>query len=332
MLKNSKILVTGAAGLIGSAIIWALNRRGISNIIATDFLGSDERWKNLRSLDFSDYLEADRLFDLLDTSRLGDIKYIFHLGACSATTERDCRYLIENNFEYTRRLGEWALKKGCRFVYASSAATYGDGVNGMVDGEGHLGKYRPLNMYGYSKHLFDIHASRNGWLGEMVGIKYFNVFGPNEDHKGDMKSVVYKAYNQIKETGEARLFKSYRSDYRNGEQERDFVYVKDAVEMTLHLAEASSACGIYNVGTGRASTWIDLVNPIFKTLGLTPNITFVDMPESLREKYQYYTCADIDRLKKTGWRGESHNLDEAVSDYVGNYLIPGHHLGDADTN
>lgn len=328
MLKDSKILVTGAAGLIGSAVIWELNRRGIDNIIATDVLGVDEKWRNLAPLRFDDYMEADKLFDALESSRLKGVKYIFHLGACSATTERDCRYLIENNYEYTRRLAEWALAGGRRFVYASSAATYGDGEMGMVDGDSKLYDYRPLNMYGYSKHLFDIHASRHGWLDRLVGVKYFNVFGPNEDHKGDMRSVVHKAYAQIKQDGEVKLFKSYHKDYRDGEQKRDFVYVKDAVAMTLHLAESDKAAGIYNVGTGRASTWIDLVTPIFKALNLRPNIKFTEMPEALRGKYQYYTCANVDRLGASGWSGKNHTLEAAVTDYVSNYLVPGRHLGE----
>lgn len=330
MLNDSKILVTGAAGLIGSALIWELNRRGIDNIIATDFLGTDEKWKNLTALRFDDYLEADKLFEALGSPRLKEIRYIFHLGACSATTEKDCRYLIENNYEYTRQLAEWALSGERRLVYASSAATYGDGVQGMLDGSEKLNDYRPLNMYGYSKHLFDIHANRHGWLDRLVGIKYFNVFGPNEDHKGDMRSVVHKAYAQIKQEGEARLFKSYNKDYKDGEQKRDFVYVKDAVAMTLHLAETKTASGIYNIGTGQASTWIELVTPIFKALNLEPNIKFIEMPETLRGKYQYYTCANIDRLVASGWKGRTHSLDAAVTDYVSNYLIPGRRLGEVD--
>jgi ADP-L-glycero-D-manno-heptose 6-epimerase len=330
MLNDSKILVTGAAGLIGSAVIWALNKRGIDNIIAADFLGADERWKNLVPLRFRDYLEGDKLLQAIDgnTGRVGDVHYIFHLGACSATTERDCRYLIENNYEYTRRLALWALEGRRRLVYASSAATYGDGSAGMADGEGNLAHYKPLNMYGYSKHLFDVHAAKNGWLDRLVGVKYFNVFGPNEDHKGDMRSVVNKAFAQIRDTGVARLFKSYNKEYPDGGQRRDFVYVKDAVEMTLHLAEARTVAGLYNIGTGRASTWVELVTPIFRTLGLPVNIEFVEMPEALRGKYQYHTCAEIGRLLQTGWTGKTRALADAVADYVGNYLVPGRRLGE----
>jgi ADP-L-glycero-D-manno-heptose 6-epimerase len=327
-LHDGRILVTGGAGLIGSALIWALNQRGIDNIIVSDFLGADEKWRNLTPLRFADYLEADQLLPQLDSSRLGDIRWVFHLGACSATTEKNVRYLMENNYDYTRRLAEWSLAAGRRFVYASSAATYGDGAAGMVDGHEHIDALRPLNAYGYSKHLFDLHARRQGWLSQIVGLKYFNVYGPNEDHKADMRSVVHKAYAQIKNEGKVKLFRSDRADYRDGEQMRDFLYVKDAVAMTLHLAESPGASGLYNVGSGRASTWIELVTPIFESLGLPVNIEFVDLPEVLRGKYQYYTCADIGRMRATGWASPGYALADAVKDYVQRYLVPDRRLGD----
>jgi ADP-L-glycero-D-manno-heptose 6-epimerase len=328
MQPSDKILVTGAAGLIGSALVWALNRRGCENLILTDRLGRDERWRNLVPLRFADYLDADQLWDQLDTPALASVRWVFHLGACSATTEKDAGLLMENNFRYTRRLAEWALAGQRRFVYASSAATYGDGAAGMADGQDHLNAYRPLNMYGYSKHLFDQHAQRNGWFDRIVGLKYFNIFGPNEDHKGDMRSVVHKACGQIRETGRVSLFRSHHPDFRDGEQRRDFLYVKDAVAMTLHLATTPAAAGIYNVGSGQAATWIDLVTPIFNALGLPVAIEFIDMPEVLRGKYQYHTCADIRRLLQTGWTGPTRPLAAAVHDYVTNYLVPDRRLGD----
>lgn len=323
-----KTLVTGGAGFIGSALIWALNQRGQDNIIVSDFLGTNERWKNLVPLRFADYIEADALLESLSSPRLAEIETIYHLGACSATTEKDCRYLIQNNYEFTRRLAEWAIEGGRRFVYASSAATYGDGAAGMDDRSGDLHQFRPLNMYGYSKHLFDLHAKRRGWLDRIVGLKYFNVFGPNEGHKGDMRSVVDKAYGQIRETGKVRLFKSEHPDFRDGEQMRDFFYVKDAVDATIHLAEHREAAGLFNLGSGVASTWIQLVTPIFAQLDLPVNIEFIDLPDSLRGKYQYHTCADIFRLKASGWAGPGFSLENAVRDYVSDYLIPCRHLGD----
>jgi ADP-L-glycero-D-manno-heptose 6-epimerase len=251
LLANRRILVTGGAGFIGSALIWALNRRGLENILVSDYLKHDEKWKNLVPLRFADYVEADELHRLAreNSPQLADIGSVFHLGACSATTERDAAYLIRNNYEYTKDLAQWALSRPARFVYASSAATYGDGSQGMSD-SAELTTLRPLNMYGYSKHLFDLFARQNGFLDRIVGLKYFNVFGPNEDHKADMRSLVHKAYGQVVETGVIKLFASDRSEYADGEQKRDFLYVKDAVEMSIHLAETPSAGGLFNLGSG----------------------------------------------------------------------------------
>jgi ADP-L-glycero-D-manno-heptose 6-epimerase len=228
----------------------------------------------------------------------------------------------------TRQLAEWALGRGTRFVYASSAATYGDGSAGMDDKSEDISKLRPLNLYGYSKHLFDLYASREEILPEIVGIKYFNVFGPNEYHKGDMRSLVCKAFDQIQETGRIRLFKSHKPEYPDGGQMRDFVYVKDAVEMTLHLAENEDAGGLYNIGSGFARTWNDLAGALFAALGKEPNIEYIDMPESIRHQYQYYTCADISKIRKTGYVRPMTSLEDAVRDYAVNYLLPGKRLGD----
>ncbi len=326
--KRKRTLVTGAAGFIGSAIVHALNQRGVENILVTDVLGRDEKWRNLSPLKFDDYLQADELLAAVQSDALGPVDTIFHLGACSATTETDADYLIENNYRYTQILAEWALARGSRFVYASSAATYGDGARGMDDRDEDLSRLRPLNLYGYSKHAFDLHAQRRGYLDDIVGIKYFNVFGPNEYHKGDMRSLVCKAYQQIVETGKIRLFKSHKPEFRDGEQMRDFVYVKDAVDMTLHLAGSKKAGGLYNVGSGVARTWVDLGRAIFSALGRPPEIEFIDMPESIREQYQYYTCADISKLRETGYSPETTALEDAVRDYVTGYLVPNRHLGD----
>jgi ADP-L-glycero-D-manno-heptose 6-epimerase len=330
---SPSILVTGGAGLIGSALIHALNQRGREDILVTDVLGEDMKWKNLSPLRFHDYMQADAFLDRLECEpeSLDSIRTIYHLGACSATTERDAGYLMENNYGYTKTLAVWALQRGIRFVYASSAATYGDGLKGMDDSTDHLDTLRPLNAYGYSKHLFDLHAKRNGWLqreGGIVGIKYFNVFGPNEWHKGEMRSLVAKAYEQILETGKVRLFKSHRPDYRDGEQVRDFVYVKDAVAMTIHLAETPSAHGLFNIGTGTPRNWIDLTKALFTALDRKPEIEFIEMPEHIRNQYQYYTCADVSRLLATSWTTPTRPLEESVSDYVRNYLVPGKYLGD----
>lgn len=277
-------------------------------------------------LRFVDYLDAGDLHTALTEHE--DITTIFHLGACSATTERNASYLMDNNTRYTRKLCEWALAGSRRFVYASSAATYGDGSRGMDDCIQNLESLRPLNMYGYSKHLFDLYAKRNGWFDRIVGLKYFNIFGPNEDHKGDMRSVVHKSFAKIRDEDHVTLFRSHHPDYRDGEQKRDFLYVKDAVDATLHLATHPSANGLFNIGSGTASTWIELTTPMFEAMEKPTDIRFIDMPEHLRGKYQYYTCADITQLKATGWNGPYYTLGKAVNDYVSHYLIPDKRLGE----
>lgn len=282
-------------------------------------------------LKFSDYVEADVFRERLNhqSAAFGKFSAAFHLGACSATTERDASYLIDNNFAFTKELATWAMGQDTRFVYASSAATYGDGEQGMDDQDDNIARLRPLNMYGYSKHLFDLHAQQHGWLDRIVGVKYFNVFGPNEDHKGDMRSLVHKAYQQIQETGKVGLFKSYHPEFKNGEQMRDFLYVKDAVEMTLHFAEkGTSANGLYNLGSGEANTWLTLTRAIFAALEKEPNIEFIEMPAALRGKYQYYTKADITKLRASGYNRPMTPLTESVRDYVQTALVPDKRLGD----
>lgn len=331
-MKNteSRILITGGAGFIGSALVWELNRRGCENIVVCDRLSTDEKWKNLVPLKFADYIDGNDLLQAVLNSpgKLGRFDHILHLGACSATTERDADYLMRNNYEFTKQLCQWSLANQTRFVYASSAATYGDGAHGMDDQMPDIHDLRPLNMYGYSKHLFDLHARREGWLPNIVGLKYFNVYGPNEDHKADMRSLVHKACGQILATGKVQLFKSHRPDYKHGEQMRDFLYVKDAIRMTLHLAETPSAGGLFNLGSGEAHTWVELATAIFTALGKEPNIEFIDMPEHLQSKYQYYTCADITKLRGSGFSTEITPLAEAVRDYVQGYLVPDKRLGD----
>jgi ADP-L-glycero-D-manno-heptose 6-epimerase len=327
---DSRILITGGAGFIGSALVWELNRRGCENIVVCDRLSTDEKWKNLVPLKFADYIDGNDLLQAVQhaPAKLGRFDHVLHLGACSATTERDADFLMRNNYEFTKQLCQWSLANQTRFVYASSAATYGDGAHGMDDQMPDIHALRPLNMYGYSKHLFDLHAKREGWLPSIVGLKYFNVYGPNEDHKADMRSLVHKACGQILATRKVQLFKSHRPDYKDGEQMRDFLYVKDAIRMTLHLAETPSAGGLFNLGSGKAHTWVELATAIFTALGKQPNIEFIDMPEHLQSKYQYYTCADIAKLRASGFTQEITALTEAVRDYVQGYLVPDKRLGD----
>ena len=327
----TRVLVTGGAGFIGAALVWALNRRGLDRIVVADRLGRDGKWRNLAPLAFEDYLEADDLLPRLERHALGRFDCVLHMGACSSTTEADASYLARNNFEFSKQLAEWALGRGARFVYASSAATYGDGAAGMDDraeSPGALQRLRPLNGYGYSKQLFDLWAARRGSLGRVVGCKFFNVFGPGEDHKGDMRSLVNKAYAQVRETGRVRLFRSHRPDYRDGEQRRDFLYIKDCVEMTLALAANPAAGGLYNLGSGVASTWLELAGALFAAMGREPDVEFVDMPEGIRDKYQYYTRADVGKLREAGYAAPVTPLAEAVRDYVAGYLAPDLRLGD----
>ena len=327
--SDARVLVTGGAGFIGSALVWALNRRGGERIVVCDRLGTDEKWRNLTPLRFADCVEADDLLPRLQSGALGKFDLVLHLGACSSTTETDAGFLIRNNYEFTRDLATWALGQKTRFVYASSAATYGDGSAGMDDDDDQLDKLRPLNMYGYSKHLFDLHAKRAGFLNQIAGLKYFNVFGPNEDHKGDMRSLVHKSFGQVQAEGVIRLFKSYRSDFRDGEQKRDFLYVKDAVAMTLHLAASKKAGGLFNIGGGKARTWLDLARAVFAALKHKPKIEFIEMPEAIRDKYQYFTEANLARLRAAGYNVPVTSLEDAVSDYVRNYLVPDKRLDPA---
>jgi ADP-L-glycero-D-manno-heptose 6-epimerase len=323
---KSRVLVTGGAGFIGSALVWGLNRLGCSNVVIADFAAPTERQHNLHALNFVDYLDPDMALRGLSSGSLGKFDFIFHLRACSSTTETDANYLHRNNYEYSRVLAEYALSTGARFVYASSAATYGAEVDTDDVDPRHLAFLRPLNPYGNSKHMVDLHAWQHGWLDRIVGLKYFNVFGPNEDHKGDMRSVVHKSFAQVTATGAIRLFRSYRPEYGDGEQKRDFLYVKDAVRMTLYVAANRSANGIFNVGSGEAHTWNELAHAVFAALGRAPRIEYIDMPEAIRDKYQYFTQADIRKLRAAGYAQTITPFDEAVRDYLGHYLVPGKSL------
>jgi ADP-L-glycero-D-manno-heptose 6-epimerase len=321
---HQRVVVTGGAGLIGSALIWHLNREGIDDIIVVDRLGSSAKWRHLVPLRFADYLETDRFYARIaaEPHAFGRISTVFHLGACSATTELDAHYLVENNYVLSQEIARWTLARNARFVYASSAATYGARERDLrEDLDPHA--LRPLNMYGYSKHLFDLWAQREGILAHAVGVKFFNVFGPNEDHKGEMRSVVAKAFESIAADGCVRLFKSYRPEYADGEQTRDFLYVKDAVAMTAYLARTPTANGLFNIGAGAARSWNDLARAVFAALERPARIEYIPMPEILREKYQYRTEATIERLRASGYTAAITSLEDAVRDYVRNYLVPG---------
>lgn len=316
------IVITGGAGFIGSAMISKLNENNIHDILVVDELASSDKWKNLNGKRFTDYLHKDAFLESLTANALPKIDGIIHMGANSSTTEKNVEHLMENNYRYTRILAEWAIKKKSRLIYASSGATYGDGRFGFSDDNETSGKLLPLNAYGYSKHIFDLWLLQNKLENKVAGIKFFNVFGPNEYHKGDMKSLVCKAYYQIEEIGKIRLFKSHKPEYKDGEQVRDFVYIKDCTEVLWWFLSNPSVNGIYNLGTGKARTWNDLARAIFSALHQTPNIEYIEMPEQLRTAYQYRTEASITKLRAAGCPVEFRTLEDAVSDYVQNYLHP----------
>lgn len=313
----SYIVVTGGAGFIGSNVVKELNNLGIEKVIIVDNLGSTEKWKNIVDLSFEDYIHKDEFIEKLTKGMFNhSVQSIIHLGAKSSTTEKDVNFLMKNNYEYTKILAKWALANNVRFIYASSAATYGDGSMGFSDEHSLIPKLRPLNAYGFSKQIFDLWALRNGVLNRIVGLKYFNVFGPREWHKADMRSMVLKAYEQIKKEGKIRLFKSYNPAYKDGEQLRDFIYIKDAVSMTLFFLEKPELNGIFNVGTGTPRSWNDLAMAVFNALKLKPNIEYIDMPEELKGKYQYFTKAEMGKIKAAGYSKPTMSLEEAVKDYV----------------
>ena len=321
------IIVTGGAGFIGSAIVWKLNQQGEFNILVVDDSGKTDKWKNLRSLRFLDYINKDTFLEkVLKGDFKSGVRALIHMGACSDTTEQDADYLLLNNYEYTKHLAAYATSCNVRFIYASSAATYGNGSYGYSDKEKDLHKFCPLNMYAYSKHLFDLWAERNGLLKQVAGLKFFNVFGPNEYHKGEMRSMVIKAFEQIRKEGEIKLFRSYKPEYKDGEQKRDFLYVKDAARMTLFFLQNPGVNGIFNIGTGMAETWNKLEELVFEALKLKPDIKYISMPEEIKDSYQYFTQADISKLYHAGYRMPTTSLKKAVFDYVQNYLQPKKHL------
>ena len=316
-------IVTGGAGFIGSAMVWKLNQMGVDNVWIVDTLGTDDKWKNLPGLKFTEILSPEEFVESIDhNGGLPDeAESVIHMGACSSTTERDAAYLLRNNYEFSVMVAEAALDKNIRLLVASSAATYGGGELGYDDGMENLFRFRPLNMYGYSKLLFDQWAARNGFLDRLASLRFFNVYGPNEYHKGDMASMVYKSYRRALEEGKISLFRSHRPEFADGEQMRDFVYVKDIVDAMWWLVEHPEANGIFNMGTGVEETWNQLAKAVFSALGKEPNIEYVDMPESLRNQYQYRTKADVSRLRAAGYEGKFRLVADGVRDYVVNHLL-----------
>jgi ADP-L-glycero-D-manno-heptose 6-epimerase len=320
------IIVTGGAGFIGSNIIAALNSHGIADILVVDQADCKQR-RNLTNLSFADYVEKDSFLEMVVGNKItSPTEAIFHMGACTSTTETDASYLEKNNYEYSRTLAKWAIDADIRFIYASSAATYGDGSKGFSDDEEKIHQLKPLNLYALSKQLFDMWARKTGLMKKIVGLKYFNVFGPNEYHKADMRSFILKAFEQINATDKVRLFKSCNPDYADGEYKRDFIYVKDAVDMTLFFYDKPKATGLFNIGTGKACTWNRMVKAVFAAMGKKPNIEYIEMPENLRSQYQYFTEANITKLRTAGYKKPTTSIEDTIKDYIQNYLKKGSYI------
>lgn len=319
MDESKLFVVTGGAGFIGSNIVKALNEKGMQDIIIVDHLSHNKsKKKNLTGLGYKHYLDRDEFLKQIQVNTIKGVDVVIHLGARTDTIEKDKDFLLKNNTLYSKYLYNFCVRNGARFIYASSGATYGDGSRGYSDRER---KLKPLNYYGLSKYLFDEWMlDQKEKLSQWVGLKFFNVYGPNEYHKGFMASVVYHCYNQVKKNNVIRLFKSYRKEYRDGEQKRDFVYVRDAVNVILFFLNNTDKSGIFNVGTGKARTFLDLAHATFQALHRKPNIEFIDMPGDLKDKYQYFTQADISRLRDSGYREKFYGLEDGVYEYVQKYL------------
>lgn len=320
MNQSSTILLTGAAGFIGSYLLGYLNHEGYTNIIIVDDFSEEEKQENFRSKTFLEKVEREELFQWLkQTDR--NIGYVFHLGARTDTTEFDYSIHQRLNVEYSQKIWEYCAERSIPLVYASSAATYGTGEWGYKDDHDIVGKLHPLNPYGVSKNEFDKWALvQTKQPPFWAGVKFFNVYGPNEYHKGRMASVIFHAFNQIQQTGKVKLFRSHKPGFKDGEQLRDFIHVHDIAEICYWLMQNQPASGLYNAGTGKARTFNDQVTAIFKALNLSPNIEYIDTPEDIRDKYQYFTEADMSKLKAAGYSKSFFSLEDGVTDYVTNYL------------
>lgn len=311
------IVVTGASGFIGSVVVAALNAEGYRDIYAVDHIDDELKKWNLNNKKYLRYFDKKEFISLVRADKLEKTpECVIHMGACSSTTLTDAKYFEENNFQYTKILADWCLKKNVRFIYASSAATYGDGSLGYADDDETARACKPLNLYGQSKQKFDQWALDNRVLNKMAGLKFFNVFGPNEYHKGDMRSVAAKSYERVVREGKMSLFKSYKKEFADGEQKRDFIYVKDAVDIVMFFFNNPQLSGIFNVGTGKARSWNDLAKALFKATNQPVNIEYIDMPESLKKQYQYFTEADMGKLRKAGYDKPFMFLEDSIADYV----------------
>ncbi len=315
------IVVTGAAGFIGSVIAQDLFRSGAKDLILVDRFTKQDKWKNIAGINFKEFVDRDLFLDKLEKGDLGTPDAVIHMGACANTTEFNMDYLMSQNYEYSKRLCSWCINKKVRFIYASSASIYGDGSKGFNDSNNLTLEMQPLNPYGFSKLVFDRWIINNGLTGSVAGMRFFNVFGPNEYHKGAMSSIIYRSFPMAKKEGVVRLFKSYKKDFPDGGQRRDFIYIKDVLSVTNFLLN-NNVCGIFNVGTGHARSFNDLADSLLSALGCKKVLKeYFDMPEDIRNKYQYFTEANMDSLRNSGYRKEFMSLEDSISDYVQGYLL-----------
>jgi len=315
-MSRDMIILTGGAGFIGSCFLWKLNKEGRDDIIVVDHLDKSGKKRNLDGKRYKDYIDKDDFIKLVEKNKAPIAKHVIHMGACSSTVLDDESYFIKNNYEYSKKLAKWSLDNSASFLYASSAATYGDGSDGYDDRDEVTRKLKPLNLYGKYKQLFDLWILDSGLKNKVTGLKFFNVFGPNEYHKGEMMSVICKKFRDVKDKGHITLFKSYRKGYKDGEQKRDFIYVKDATEVMYYLFQNPQKTGILNLGTGLARSWNDIAYAMFSALGKKPKIEYIEMPEYLKEKYQYFTQAKMDKLKKAGYDCQFSSLEDSIKDYI----------------
>ena len=308
------IVLTGGAGFIGSCFLWKLNQEGYKDIILVDTPEKDKE-PNYKNKQFKDFIHKNDFLKLLEDGKMSEVKHIIHMGACSSTMETDENYLRKNNYEYSKTLAEFALKNKLPYMYASSAATYGDGAHGYDDSDKNSYDLKPLNLYGQSKQIFDLWVLENKYIDKVTGLKFFNVFGPNEYHKGDMKSVICKKFDDVNNGKAMQLFRSYKPEFNDGEQKRDFVYIKDAIEVMFYLFKNPEKTGIFNLGTGKARSWNDIANAMFSSVNREAKIEYIPMPENIKDKYQYFTEAKMDKLHAAGCPVKFRTLEDSIKDY-----------------